>query len=242
MPLFMRDFITVSIDGNDISAREIPIASSNELRPSRHEYQDGNVTVTILAGLAERSPDWRAEVAGWYVLCNGRVVVYADRTALTGWGLQGYLPSFQPKYRGFVGMVMFTSVEPEALPWTTTKRDINRDTRLFQAALREMQRISRPILSFLDRLYPSERTSETMEDRKLTSELSRRDVRILVAGPEFSFKPPPLPKRERSVSIQYSVPVKELERARKCIGDPGMSARQIGRHAFDYFLEQECPE
>ena len=94
------------------------------------------------------------ELGGWYVSCNGRGIVLADKTARTGWGTS-FLPHFVSKYRGFVGLVLFLAEDPERLPWTTTKTDINQESPIYQRALSRMATTAKPVLAFLDSLYAS---------------------------------------------------------------------------------------
>jgi hypothetical protein len=41
------------------------------------------------------------------------------------------------------------------------------------------------------------------------------------------------------VNVQFKVPRKKLEAVRAHLEKPSMSAGDIGRHAFDYFMENE---
>lgn len=64
-------------------------------------FVSGKVSCTVTAGLAAGSGDqFRDRNAGWYVFCNGRAVLFADKSNVTGWGGAG-LPIFQPKHRPF---------------------------------------------------------------------------------------------------------------------------------------------
>lgn len=99
--LFLQRLVSVDLNGTEIPARDIPLGQSDEITPGVTELQDDGVNVEILAGLApRRGGAWTMDQAGWYVLCNGRVVVFADKSELTGWGVVG--PQFMPKYRGFI--------------------------------------------------------------------------------------------------------------------------------------------
>jgi hypothetical protein len=59
-----------------------------DVSPGIEEFKDEQpnekkVSVRIVAGVGPSNPP----DAGWYVVCNGRVVLAADRTEVTGWGL-----------------------------------------------------------------------------------------------------------------------------------------------------------
>lgn len=120
-PLFLGRFVTVDLNGGRIEPQKLPLGESAEVTPAYHTFDEGDVQITIIASLAERiDGKWNTDRAGWYVLCNGRIVVSANKTELTDWGVK--LPQFVSKYRGFLGIAFFSSKNPETLPWTTTKR------------------------------------------------------------------------------------------------------------------------
>ncbi len=181
------------------------------------------------------------DTAGWYVLCNGRVVVNADKSELTGWGLG--LPQFVPKHRGFVGIAFFFSKKPADLPWTTTKRGLNREAEIFQAARGRMAAIGRPVLAFINSMYGSEPT-ENLAERQLVMGLKSVDVRSVVETGISKFSPPEkvLNTRKATVRVQYEAAVHDIDRIKKKLNKPRMGASSVGRFTFEYYLKVECPE
>ncbi len=242
--LFLKRYVRLFINADEVLPEYIPIAQSNEVRPGKEVYQDDGVDVTLMASIASRHPEqgWVGENAGWYILCNGRVVVPADQTNLTGWG--DILPSFHTsKYRGFVGIAFFHSKDPLKLPWTTTKRGINRESRVFQLARKRMALVSRPIITFLNKMYPSDVHAEAQE-RDIAGKVTAVDVRDVYAkkaGP-FEVKPKKMQKEKTSVKIQFDAKIADVARAKKCLRQPNWGARKIGEYTFQYFLDNECPE
>ncbi|MCP5352050.1 MAG: ATP-binding protein [Chromatiales bacterium] len=73
-----------------------------------------------LEGNKAKTPSWVIEECGWYAFCNDRGVVLADRSAKTGWN-----SVWHAEFNGFVGVVDFVSPNPAALPWDTTKSDLD---------------------------------------------------------------------------------------------------------------------
>jgi len=65
-----------------------------------------------------------SEKAGWTIICNDRVVLYCDKTRLTGWG-DARVPSYHPQFIAIAGIVYFRSKDTNKLPITTTKRGID---------------------------------------------------------------------------------------------------------------------
>ena len=240
--LFLQRLASVSLNDIEISARDIPLGKSDDITPGIAELQDNGVNVEILVGLAPRKDSsWAMDRAGWYVLCNGRVVVFADKSELTGWGIAG--PQFTPKYRGFVGVAFFFSGDPSVLPWTTTKRGLNRESRVFQLARQRMVATARPVLTFLNNMYPSDAPEEVLE-RKLADSVESKPIHELTSSGEKSFRARPKEKmlKRPTVSVQYRALKSDIARARKQLAKPKWGAGRVGARALDYFLEQECPE
>jgi hypothetical protein len=240
--LFMGNFLGISLNSQQLSPKPLPLAGTEFLAPNAKALALESVSVNLVCGLQQRRNDeWITDSAGWYVLCNGRVVVSADRTELTGWGTLG--PSFVSKFRGFLGIAFFFSSNPADLPWTTTKRGINRESPSFQAARNEMALLARPVLSFLNSFYPAD-PAERGAGLKLVEALEPADIGQIVTGTNVDF-PKAVPgarRRGQTVRVQFDAARVEVDRVRKAIGKPNLSAGAIGRHAFDHFLRTECPE
>jgi Histidine kinase-, DNA gyrase B-, and HSP90-like ATPase len=77
-------------------------------------------------GIRKRSSD----TAGWTIICNDRVILYGDKSRLTGWG-EAKVPSFHPQFIGISGIVHFRSTNARNLPITTTKRGIDSSSDLY---------------------------------------------------------------------------------------------------------------
>ena len=235
--LFLTTCLSVKVGETEVKPRVVPLGSSEEIKPSRSSFEWEGVKVTLIAGLASRAnAAWNIESAGWYVLCNGRAIVFADKTNLTEWG--SLLPQFVSKFRGFVGMAFFESAFPERLPWTTTKRGLNPESPIYQRARPEMVKAARPVLQFLDRMYQNEDVEEPPE-RKLAEQLQPAPIASVVERAFFA------PSRETSaadqtVSIQFKIERGRLEAARRCLRRAAWSAGRIGQYAFDYMMKHEC--
>lgn len=70
------------------------------------------------------------EDAGWTIICNDRVVVFNDKTRLTGWGEAG-VPGYHSQFIGISGVVSFYSNDAWKLPITTTKRGIDTSSEIY---------------------------------------------------------------------------------------------------------------
>jgi len=240
--LFLNRYVIIMLNGHKVDPVRIPLGSSEHANVAKEVFQHDDVSVTLYASLAPRDADgrWRMEDAGWYAACNGRFVVTRDKTDLTGWG-SPYGPIFVPKYRGFVGIAFFYSKNPFALPWTTTKRGLNRDSLVFQVARGRMANVARPILRFLDNMYAAEEM-ERAPQRRIAEGIQAVDVRRLADNPAERFTSTALPPGEITVKVQYDAKNRELDRVRKHLRKSGWPAKKIGRFTFEHYLKTECPE
>jgi len=227
---------------------EYAIGESSEVIPAKESfvkaYGDDQVRVTLLASLASRDKKgrWSTESAGWYALCNGRVVVRANKTDLTGWGEPG-TPLFHSKYRGFIGIAFFYSNNPHLLPWTTTKRGLNRESKVYQEAKNIMIGLSRPVLKFLDHMYPSDVKAQ-LDERSIAQKVLQIDFNSITEKPigAFKIKEPVTKAIKTTVKVQYDAEEIDLNRIRKCMRKRSWSASKIGKYTFEHFLKKECPE
>lgn len=248
--LFLDRFVRIKLNGTAVEPFHIPIGESAEVTPAHDEFQDGDVRVRLFASLAARGPnqEWRGDVAGWYALCNGRIVVAADKTDLTGWGTipseSGFLPQFHSgKFRGFIGVAFFESTNPLALPWTTTKRGLNRESPVYLRARNRMRGIARPIITFLDSLYKAEAPEETT-GRNIADAVKATNLSTIAAQPQstFSVTPRGRTSARATVSIQFEADRRDVDRVRKHIKHFKWGANKIGSYTFEHYLKTECPE
>ena len=239
--LFLERDVRVRLNEKTVEPEPIPLGSSKETKPGQADFTKGDVKVRIFCGLAARQPLWTHERAGWYVLCNGRVVVAASKDELTGWGLG--LPVFHSKYKGFVGVAIFRSTNPLALPWTTTKRGLNQESPVFQDVKREMVLLARPIISFLNSMYRTDYDAEEPEEREIAGKVTQADLRQLARE-----RPKPFTVERRvavprtTVRICFDAQKTDVDRVKRAVRQPRWGANQVGKHTFQHFLKTECPE
>jgi len=239
--LFLNRYINVTLNGHKIEPKAVPLGDSEKVNIAKEEFEENGVKVTIYAGLAGRTEDneWRQVDAGWYIACNGRLVLTADRNEETGWGIG--MPIFVPKYRGFIGLVFFYSRQPILLPWKTTKQGVNLESIVYQRALTRMAIVARPVLNFLNSMFSSSE-SESEPQRIAAVGIKSVDIKELTGRPNIQFSAQTIKPEEMTVSIRFSVKQKEIGRIKKCLGKYSWSARRIVRYTFDHFLKTECPE
>ena len=231
---FMGKFVTISVNGTPVSPDDVEVSENRTTGSVAIE----NATCAIVAGLgpSDSNGHFRDATSGWFVQCNGRTVVSADKSRLTGWGGHG-LPIFQPKHRPFLGIVMFVSDDPESLPWTTTKASINEDSIAWQRAKLEMVDTAKAIVNFLDSRYSESGTEVDSDELKEARGGSVNPLASSGATPR-RFKPP-APKIDPTMRIQYEAKRADVGRITKHLRKPGMSGSEVGRHTLNFFLRNE---
>jgi hypothetical protein len=90
-------------------------------------------------------------------------------------------------------------------------------------------------------MYPSE-IVEHPPERLVADRVTQQDFRSVLQNPPSPFKTSPIKSQKRTSRVQYDASVKDLDRIKKHLRRPGMSASDIGRMTFDHYLKTECPE
>ena len=213
---FLDRLVKITLNNKEVKPIIFDIGENH----NHQNYQFENVGYSITAGIALTSEHstHTHESAGWFVFCNGRAVLYADKSGSTGWG--GLLPVFQPKHRPFLGLVFFYSSSPESLPWNTTKDSINEESSVWQAAKLNMAALARPIVNLLDRRYNDSDTDKRDIVALAGSKTSSLDSTV-AAPSKFSL---PRAKKSSATRVQYDAMPAELDKIRKHLGRSSLSA------------------
>jgi len=130
------------------------------------------------------------------------------------------------------------------LPWRTTKRGINPDAIAYQRIRPEMAAAARPIISFLNDMYPSD-IPEELSERVVAEGVKGIDIRSFAKQPrsEFAVSRSRVATHARdTVSVQYNAKKQEVERIKKTIRQSRWSASKIGEYTFRHFVEHELAE
>lgn len=238
--------LSLSLNGIPVDFDQANLLQSNQLIPvSREEMfdlSDGKqVHVKIIAGVGASEP----QDAGWYVFCNGRLVLGADKTECTGWGAGGEteVPRFHNRSARFRGYVFFDADEADLLPWNTTKTGVDSDSKLYRAVKLQMISLMRPIIDFLNKLS---REVESEEDDKPLSDAMEgaTSAPIETLQPSNTFQAPKtLPiivRRPKTGVISYKKPLEEIKIVQKALGV--WSQKEVGERTFEYFFNLECKD
>jgi len=231
--------------------QSIALLYSEQLKPACQEISytnQGNspVKVKILAGIAERN----LQRGGWYIFCNGRMVLEADQTMITGWGEQNgaMIAKYHADFAYFRGYVFLESDDAGLLPWTTTKAGINTDSALFQSVRGKMMTLMRPVLDFLRRLATEKSRMESgdVADNPLEQALEAAKLKEYseIENLETVFQSPDpaslSPSESRMSVITYKKSEEEIKQIKEVL--KVRTNKAVGEKTFDYFFQQECDE
>lgn len=190
--------------------------------------------------------------AGWTVVCNDRVVLYNDKSHLTGWG-EGGVPQYHTQFIGIRGIVIFESKNPQNLPMTTTKRGVDTSSKIYSAVKDKMRQ---GLKLFTD--YTNRWKGQNIEERKYstatksvpiesfmntsTTEGTDNPLPLRKNRDGFMFKPDlPKPPNDKPYKvIRYSKDVEEINDLIEYFykdRNHSVSPSQIGEKCFDIMLE-----
>lgn len=244
--------LAISVNGIPLRFEPQRLFVSDQMKPAfvektyAHELIDARpgspVKVKLYAGLAERN----IHEGGWYIFCNGRLVLRADQTMMTIWGPAHGMRQYHPDFAYFRGYAYFDSDDAGLLPWTTTKTGVDGDSLVYRHTQQEMIEISKPVLGFLSNLAKEKAANETGDNADRTLQQALEGVKAnsmdsITLAPTFVApqpKPPPLgPRMQR---IQYNKPLVEVEKAMELLKVRTFTA--VGEKTFEYFMKYEGEE
>jgi hypothetical protein len=154
---FLEKGLIITVNGLRVESRTVPFREGGPFDEEYKVYRASNgVSVHIRYGehrdhRFKKEPDHdlarnRAltDEYGWTVYCNDRAILISNKEWKTGWD------SFHTEFYGFVGEVSFVGADPGALPWNTTKTDVDLNNTIYQDALEDMRRFNGKWRQFSD--------------------------------------------------------------------------------------------
>nr|WP_315255846.1 ATP-binding protein [uncultured Duganella sp.] len=245
---FISAGLKISVNGQHIDAVSLFLLMTDDskFRPGTDELvyknPDGIETkVRIIVGIGQSAP----REAGWYVICNGRVVLEANRTSATGWGLVEeasntiQVPSFHNQFARFRGIVSFDSEDSSCVPWNTTKTDVDQDNPVWQLSFTRMKELMRPVITFLNEL-DSDIDEHTRDHSPMLDFVNQaRSVKAEQLPAKSVFAAPArgtVTKTVKTVKIQYSKPQAQINFLMKELSVASASA--VGQRTFELMYER----
>ena len=240
---FLDTGFEITINRRRLRGFGYSIREGADFRAFRSAYEDGDVHVEMIAGMAapppvDLEPPDRPDTGyyGWFVFCNDRVVLPADKTERTIWGDELF-PRWHYQYNGFMGLLLFQARDPRQLPWTTTKRDVDDNSPLYRRAVDAMKLATRPWIEY---------TNQRKDDLTAAHARERAAGRVpafeVRANPVLTLPQKPEQPKIMIANILYSKPLVEVNRVRKALGRGNMPYKTVGERTFDYYLENEVED
>ena len=213
---YLNNGIVIELNGSPINARPFDLQFSEDIVPAKiektyFENTPSPVFATFIVGIAPSSPS----SAGWYISCNGRIILSADQSRLTGWDsiADDGVPKYHNQFSRFRGYLLLSSIDAGLLPWNTMKTGVNPDSPIYQDARREMIALMRPVIDFLNRL--DKENDEEEGDRVLTGLVDSAKPMAFASVPRYSNSfqvvAPKTKPKPKTVSIQFRRPKEEVE-------------------------------
>ncbi len=240
--------LDIKVNNFELRHRVATLLQSDAIKPIKLEKtytvdDDGSrsiVKLTIYAGISDSS----LKEAGWYIICNGRQVLGADKTPVTGWetkleGSQGQAtPGAHGQFSRFRGYAVFESDNAKALPWNTSKSSVDAESKVYQAARMEMANALRQVIDFLNDL-DAERDSESTFLKDHVEEASPVPLSSVAVSARFTVpsRAATTSRKPTTVRVQFTRSVEDVEFAKNYF--EVSSATKAGESVFEYFLERE---
>ncbi len=255
----LQEGLEIKLGGERLTGFAPTLLSGPGFRPINERFVipegDEEVHCHLVAGISaadnENLDEGQAEDfrtpgdAGWWLFCNGRLLLFRERTSLTGWGDNG--AAYHPQYRRFRGYVYLTSLNTELLPWNTTKTNVDQDSRVWRIVQGRMKIALGQVLGVLYRLKTVRQNAEEPDEMPVTvAAQSARPVPLAELQPSPSVVAPPPPSKrtprppKTTQRIQYDVEYPRYVRTAATMGVSVIS--EVGRRTFDYFFEREVED
>jgi hypothetical protein len=239
---FIDQGITIFVGDIAVPPYRFQLRESEELSPVVEIFEDDGVSIRIAAGFIDDLPDEipdelkpeKVDRFGWFIVCNDRVVVAGNKTEKTVWGEAGF-QVWHPQYNGFAGFVFFKSEDQRKLPWTTTKHDLDDASPIYRRTLAAMKRIT---LEFID--YTNRRKADLDRAKQAERPVRQLDVARLMTPKNLTlprFEPATI--ADYGVTISYRRSREKVNQVKDHLGRPGMSAKEVGIHTFEFFVRTE---
>ena len=236
--LTVESGMEILVNSHPITFTSAQLVRSENVVPYSLSIDNGPVRINIIAGIAPRG---KPENAGWHIYCNGRLVVYADKTSLTGWGTEG-VRQYHPSLAFFRGFVFFESSQQEELPWNTSKTNVDASSKYYICALVKMREATKAILDECKTLIDADledKVEEEIFDKRTICALNSSLIATLVkSNRTFSLNVPEAKEKVQMTSISFKKATELVEIMKKQMR--AKSNKEIGSRAFDYYLRKEC--
>lgn len=260
--LIIEKGFKVIVNGTDIKPKTVGLMfdpNGKGISPYLYEGNINGVEINLIIGLYRELPTEdeteeeiqgrsHKENAGWTIICNDRVVLYCDKTRLTGWGEAG-VPNYHSQFIAISGIVVFKSNDATQLPVTTTKRGIDGNSETYLAVKDIMRDGLKHFTSFTNKWKSpsSERDelqgkSKSIEALKISSNIDDAawtNVKKDYGGRRFIPELPSPTVENPEKQIRFSRKLNDIEIvAGYLFDDKNIAPSRVGEECFDSVLRK----
>lgn len=238
--LHIRQGLSIKLNGEQLKGWSISLLEGGSFEPLRVSYpdndSDGKVEIEIVAGMAATppdnfDPDESSETDnrhGWYVVCNGRIVLAANKDTASGWGTDGW-PQWHPQYAGFIGIIVFTAKDASLLPLNTTKRSVDPQSGVFRRARPRMREATKEWIKYTNARKQALEDAKRQEKKAKPTSIFDVKKQERLRLPEITPNP-----KVKTANIAYSMPLDKVRGLASALGQANMTYRDVGIGSFDY--------
>ncbi len=225
------------------------------IRP--YTFRDNINGVDVFLAFGFREPDkddagdrssqiYQTPLAGWTVSCNDRIVLYCDKSEVTGWGAMN-LPQYHTQFIYLSGVVEFHSNDTKNLPFTTTKRGVDQASVVFLKIRERMIEALRQFMTWTNEWKERPAADRRQLFRQAASkpvheirQLIEREYRSTSAKLGQPIKPKlPKAKVSTTVNILFQKNQSDVDRvSRYLFDDEEKAAKVVGEECFDRTLRE----
>ncbi|ASP33680.1 ATP-binding protein [Labrenzia sp. VG12] len=248
---------SIIVNGKRIPALPIEFRfDERNVSPFYYEATSGDVSVRVIVGLFRKltKEDEREEAitsndgletgglrAGITVVCNDRVIKYADTSAVTGWGM-GAVPRYHPQFRSIAGIIIFESDDARTLPVSTTKGALDLDDGTYVVGLNAVMEGIKIFTDYTNKAKGREETTDAVIDSAQKYSISqvtntlRSSARVVRnskgAAKKVTATLPTIEQRNPIGRIAFTRDKSEIERVAELLGlspseKPGVVGEQV---------------
>ena len=260
--------LEIRVNGTTVESVPLYLKLGKDVSPYVYKAKINAVDVFLAVGLTAPlidgdgtpedggPPKYSSQYAGWTVLCNDRVVLYADKTILTGWGEAG-VPQFHPQYNPISGIVAFNSGDVRALPTTTTKRGVDASNPTYLIVKNFMREGTKACVKFTNdwkkresevkdkistvKSVPFQILKEHTNDYVQTKKTGKASNNASEAIAKAQL---PTPEKQEPTKVTCSVSVERahVQEVAKFLNISSASSREVVLQAFNYVHEEAIDE
>lgn len=265
-PYIIDKGFEVKINGQPVKSRTTKLIFNDSqekasIRPFIFRTTKDGVDVFLSVGFTRSIPTpndiadeqeqkkYSSEDAGWTIICNDRVVLYCDRSLMTGWGEAG-IPRYHTQFIAISGIVEFRSDDASKLPTTTTKRGVDASSPLYLQTKNKMREGMRIFTDYTNKWKgrAEEAQKHIKEGKPLSFNEIKTETQRLHLNPTIRSFPPgeqyrpdlPLPKRLEPTRrrISFIKDVADIKAVAEYFGDIDIEPSGVGEKCFDLLLKE----